>query len=253
MSAGGGVPVTVIVPCCNEEEALPLAESALQRLAGAAKPLWDLSYVFVDDGSSDKTWAVLNRLFGARGDCRLLRHGSNLGLTAAFLSGLRAAQTEIVAVIDCDCSYDPIQLLELLRELGPGTACVTASPYHPQGLVRGVAWWRIALSRWASHLYRLILRQRLWTYTSCFRVYRRSQILDLPISNKDFLGMAEIIAHLVARGRVVAEVPAILQARTAGQSKLRVARTAIGHIRLLATLARDRIETAKSWGHEADA
>jgi len=248
-----GVPVTVIVPCCNEEDALPLVKHALHRLSLAAKPVWDLTYIFVDDGSTDTTWAVLHRLFGHRIDCQLLRHQRNRGLTAACLTGLEAARTEIVAVIDCDCSYDPIQLLDLLGELRPGTACVTASPYHPQGAVQNVVWWRIALSRLASRLYRLTLQQRLWTYTSCFRVYRRSQVLDLPIANRDFLGMAEIIAHLVARGRPVAEVPTILRARTVGQSKLRVLRTAIGHIRLLAALVCNRIDTLKPWGHEADA
>ena len=245
--------VTIIVPCCNEEEALPLAESALRRLSEAANPRWAFRHVFVDDGSTDATWTVLNQLFGDRRDCRLIRHPRNRGLTAACLTGLRAAETEIVAVIDCDCSYDPLQILDLLAELGPTTSCVTASPYHPRGLVQDVVWWRLALSRSASRLYRLILRNGLWTYTSCFRVYRRSQILDLPISNCDFLGMAEIIALLSARGRIVAEVPAVLRARTVGQSKLRVLKTALGHVGLLTRIACDRIELFKSWGKEADA
>jgi len=246
-------PVTIIVPCCNEEEALPLVEGALQRLSEAAKPFWTFRYIFIDDGSTDATWTQLNRLFGDRQDCQLLRHPRNRGLTAACLTGLSAAETEIAAVIDCDCSYDPIQMLSLLKKLGPATACVTASPYHPRGRVQDVAWWRLALSRSASRLYRLILGNGLWTYTSCFRVYRRSQILDLPISSGDFLGMAEIIAHLVARGRAVEEVPAVLRARTVGQSKLRVLKTALGHVGLLGRIACDRIELAKSWGKEADA
>jgi dolichol-phosphate mannosyltransferase len=245
--------VTVVIPCCNEEAALPLAERALRRLTEAGQPFWTFRYIFVDDGSTDETWPVLQRLFGNREDCRLLRHPQNRGVTAACLSGMQAAETELVAVIDCDCTYDPVQLLYLLQELGANTSCVTASPYHPRGRVEDVVWWRLALSRSASRLYRLILRNGLWTYTSCFRVYRRSHILDLPIASSGFLGMAEIIAHLVARRRVVAEVPAVLRARTVGQSKLRVAKTAIGHAGLLARLAYGRINFAKSWGKEANA
>jgi dolichol-phosphate mannosyltransferase len=245
--------VTVVIPCCNEEAALPLAEKALQRLSDAGQPFWTFRYIFIDDGSTDATWTVLNRLFGDRRDCRLLRHSQNRGLTAACLTGLRAAESEFVAVIDCDCSYDPIQILYLLEELGPNISCVTASPYHPRGRVQDVAWWRLTLSRSASRLYRLILRNGLWTYTSCFRVYRRSHILDLPIMHDGFLGTAEIIALLLARGRTVAEVPAVLRARTVGQSKLRVIKTALGHSRLLARIAFDRIDFSKSWGKEADA
>jgi glycosyltransferase involved in cell wall biosynthesis len=235
--------VTVVVPCCNEEESLPLVESALARLASQR---WDFRYIFVDDGSTDATWSVLQRLFGHRSDCRLLRHPENRGVTAACMTGLRSAETEIVAVIDCDCSYDPVQLFNLLEKVGPDTSCVTASPYHPQGRVEGAVWWRIALSRLASRLYRMILGGQLWTYTSCFRVYRRSQVLDLPVANGGFLGMAEIIAYLLAHDRVVLEVPAVLRARTAGKSKLRVIKTAMGHFRLLASIARNSLGTSRT-------
>jgi glycosyltransferase involved in cell wall biosynthesis len=226
--------VTVVVPCCNEEDSLPLAERALHRLAN---PRWDFRYIFVDDGSTDGTWSTLQRLFGHRSDCRLLRHPENRGVTAACMTGLRAADTELVAVIDCDCSYDPVQLFPMLEKMRPDAACVTASPYHPEGRVEGAVWWRIALSRLASRIYRLVLGRRLWTYTSCFRVYRRSEVLDLPLVNAGFLGIAEVIAHLLARDRIVLEVPAVLRSRVAGKSKLRVLKTAIGHLRLIASIA----------------
>ena len=59
------------------------------------------------DASRDGTWDLLHRLFGARSDTTLLRHDRNRGVAAAILTGLRAAGTEIVCSIDCDCTYDP--------------------------------------------------------------------------------------------------------------------------------------------------
>ena len=55
---------------------------------------------------------------------------------------------------------------------------VTASPYHKDGGVRNVPGWRLFLSRGASFLYRRVLRSKLDTYTSCFRVYRRSSVVE---------------------------------------------------------------------------
>ena len=103
-----------------------------------------------------------------------MRHEANRGLAAAIPTGLAETQAEIVASLDADCTYDPLQLVPMLRLLAPDVDLVVASPYHPRGTVEGVAAWRLALSRLASRLYRCVMRNKLHTYTSCVRVYRRS-------------------------------------------------------------------------------
>jgi dolichol-phosphate mannosyltransferase len=82
-----------------------------------------------------------------------------------------------------------------------------------------------------------VLRQKLWTYTSCFRVYRRSVVARLKISEGGFLGVAEILALLDLAGHTVVEHPATLAVRLLGQSKMKTARGVADHIRLLAKLA----------------
>ncbi len=240
-------PVTVVVPCCNEAEVLPYTRTALEALSKAGAGRYRFHFVLVDDGSIDATWLILNELFGNRGDCTLLRHGANRGITAACVTGFRAAESEIVASLDCDLSYDPQQLIRLLDHMTPGVDCVTGSPYHPQGVVRNVPEWRLFVSRTASFLYRMTLRQKLATYTSCFRVYRRDAVLGLNIRRPGFLGIAEILARLDAEGRKIVEVPVVLNRRMAGQSKLRVVPTTLAHLQLLTALACDRI--ANSWRH----
>ncbi len=188
---------------------------------------------------------MLRRHFGDRAGCTIVRHERNRGVAQAILTGARAARTEVVASIDCDCTYDPHELGRLLPLLGDGVDVVTGSPYHPLGGVRNVPRWRLALSKSASALYRVVLRQRLHTYTSCFRAYRRSALLGLEIRHGGFLGVAEMLARLDLDGRTVVEYPTTLNVRVLGRSKMRVARTIFGHLRLVAELVAERARGAR--------
>jgi glycosyltransferase involved in cell wall biosynthesis len=190
----------------------------------------------VDDGSTDRTWSILRQLFGEKPDCTLIRQPTNLGVGAAILTGIRAAPTEIACSIDCDCTYDPSELVRLLPKLTANIDLVTGSPYHPAGRVLGVQRWRLFLSKAASALYRRVLRHKLHTYTSCFRVYRRSAILQLELKRQGFLGIAELIGKLDLNGHSIAECPATLTARAHGFSKMKTARVLAGHIGLLCEL-----------------
>ena len=96
-------PVTIVVPCFNERPALPYLANTLDSVGKLLGRDYVLSLIFVDDGSDDGTWEVLNRLFGNRENCRLVQHPRNLGVAAAILTGIRHANTEIVCSIDCDC------------------------------------------------------------------------------------------------------------------------------------------------------
>lgn len=178
-----------------------------------------MQFLFVDDGSTDDTWACLQALFGDRTHCVLLRHERNRGIAAGILTGIRHATTEVVASIDCDCSYDPSDLQRLLPLLTEGVAMVTASPYHPEGEVTHVPVWRLALSRAASFLYRRVLRHQLYTYTSCFRVYRRQAIRHLALQQEGFLGIVEMLGDLDRRGETIVECPARLESRVLANRK----------------------------------
>jgi glycosyltransferase involved in cell wall biosynthesis len=227
------MPVSIIVPCCNERTALPYLANTLDSVTKLLERDYEVSFIFVDDGSVDNTWELLNRLFGNKKNCHLLQHTQNRGVTAAILTGIRHAESEIVCSIDCDCSYDPHDLLPMLRMLTDDVDLVTASPYHPQGKVVNVPRWRLSLSRGASWLYGKVLRHKLSTYTSCFRVYRRSKVVDLQPTDLGFLGITEILGLLDLGGAHIVEFPATLQVRILGYSKMKVARTVLGHLKNL--------------------
>jgi polysaccharide deacetylase family protein (PEP-CTERM system associated) len=241
------MPVTVVVPCYNESQALPYLRNTLHSVTAAYQNSFEFTFLFVDDCSMDDTWQMLHALFGSDPACRFIRHERNRGMTATIRTGIEQARTEVVCSIDCDCSYDPHELGKMIPMLTEGVDLVTASPYHPRGGVRDVQRWRISLSMWASAAYRLALRQKLYTYTSCFRVYRRSSVLGLELREAGYMGMGEMIGLLHLQGGRTIEWPATLEARVLGLSKMKVLRNTLGHLRVLTRLAALRVLRALPW------
>lgn len=228
--------VTVVIPCYNEEKTLPYLANTLQGLEKRLEH-YNLSFIFVDDKSKDATFARLQEIFAVRKNVRILQHEQNKGVAAAIMTGLRAAKSEVVCSIDADCTYDPHELAQMIPLLTDDATLVTASPYHPQGGVRNVPAWRLSLSKGASWLYRRTLRQNLHTFTSCFRVYRRSAVTNIELTQNGFLGVAELLGKVVLRGEKIVEHPAVLEVRLFGFSKMKTARTIVGHLKLLSRLA----------------
>jgi polysaccharide deacetylase family protein (PEP-CTERM system associated) len=226
-------PLTLVVPCYNEARVLQYLANTLRQLEAEFADEYSLRYVFVDDCSSDATWQELHNVFGAWPACRLVRHETNRGVAAAIRTGIERADTTVVCSIDCDCSYDPRQLRAMLPLLADDVAVVTASPYHPMGEVRNVPGWRLLLSKGLSMLYRRVFRQKLYTYTACFRAYRRELVCDIELSEGGYLGLAELLIKLDRRGRRIVESPAVLEVRLLGHSKMKALRTIRGHLRML--------------------
>jgi glycosyltransferase involved in cell wall biosynthesis len=216
----------------NEEQGVSHLLETLHRLRNDLRDIYALRCILVDDGSTDGTWGLLQSAWDGREDVQLIRHEKNRGISAAIMTGIRAAESEIVCSMDSDCSYDPQDLKNMVPLL-EGAAMVTASPYHPDGRVVNVPAWRLFLSRNLSRLYSLILRNKLYTYTSCFRVYRRSVVANLELENSDFLGIAELVIQLIRAGQRVVEYPAVLGTRKFGASKMKTMKTIRGHLRLL--------------------
>ncbi|MGQ0643064.1 MAG: DUF3473 domain-containing protein [Gemmatimonadaceae bacterium] len=239
--SGRKLPVTVVVPCYNEAPVLRYLDNTLASVEAVLSPRYDLTFLFVDDASSDGTYEALKLLAVRRANYRVIRQRANSGVARAIQAGVLAADTDVVASIDCDCTYDPHELGRMIPLLREDVALVTASPYHPLGSVHGVPRWRLGASKVLSLLYRVVLRHKLHTYTSCFRVYRRSAVVDVVLARGDFLGIAELVTRLddgTPRGEQrIVEFPTTLSARVVGRSKMRALRIAAAHVVLLSSVA----------------
>ena len=232
--------ISVIVPCLNEEDSADNLSVALERLEGSLSS-FEFQFIIVDDGSTDRSVEDLRFLFRNKSNVRLIEHGENRGIAAAIRTGILAAETEIVCSMDFDCTYDPVQFANLLPAMTDGVDLVTASPYHPEGRVLNVPAWRLMISRCASTIYRILMRPDLYTYTSCFRVYRKSSIANIELIHNGFVGVAELLWRLDNNGGKIVEIPAVLDVRQFGQSKMRVVEVTAAHLRLLARILIGRV------------
>jgi polysaccharide deacetylase family protein (PEP-CTERM system associated) len=240
VSGAPRTPISIVVPCYNEELLVPHLKNTLDEVRQKLGGRYEIEFVLVDDGSTDQTWNKMRQAFGTRPDCLLLRHDVNEGVAAAIMTGLRGAHNDTVCSMDSDCSYDPLKLAEMIPQLTTGVDLVTASPYHPAGAVRNVPGWRLGLSKGCAWMYRRVLKTKLHTYTSCFRVYRRSTVAAVPLVHGRYLGIAEIIGRLDLAGKTVVEYPAVLESRMIGRSKMKTVRTVLGHLGLMVRLVWDR-------------
>jgi polysaccharide deacetylase family protein (PEP-CTERM system associated) len=229
-------PISIVIPCYNEELTLPYLSNTLEGVEAELSRDHDVHFMFVDDGSSDATWTSLQKIFGSRPNCTLIRHEVNRGVAATIMTGIRASESEVVCSMDCDCTYDPHELGPMVALLVPGVDMVTASPYHPKGKVLNVPEWRLFLSRTLSKMYGMVLRHQLATYTACFRVYRRSVVADVPLSRAGFIGVAELLGRLDLGGSHIVEYPTTLEVRILGRSKMKILTTMAGHTKLLLEL-----------------
>jgi dolichol-phosphate mannosyltransferase len=108
--------VSVIVPVYNEEENVPILQAELR----AALRGIDHEFIFVDDGSADRT---VERIEAAP-NLRVIRFEKNAGQSAAMYAGLQAARGMILVLIDGDLQNDPADIPKLIEEISRGADLV---------------------------------------------------------------------------------------------------------------------------------
>ena len=106
--------ISIVVPCYNEEAALPLFYQEVCRVAGEMAPV-EFEFLFVDDGSRDGTLPLLRQLAARDARVRFLSFSRNFGKEAGMLAGLQHAKGDFVALMDADLQDPPALLPELYR------------------------------------------------------------------------------------------------------------------------------------------
>ena len=108
--------ITLVVPCYNEEEVLPKFYDEVCRVAGEMSGQ-EFEFLFVDDGSRDKTLSILKELRKKDKRVRFLSFSRNFGKEAGLYAGLQNATGDYVAVLDADLQDPPELLQEMYRSL----------------------------------------------------------------------------------------------------------------------------------------
>ena len=224
-----------MVPCHNEEGNLPRYEAELFAALDALGA--DYEVLIVDDGSTDATAAAAAALKASRPSTSVLRLTPNRGLGGALRAGFSAARGEWIATLDADLTFRPESLKDMLAlARSSGADLIAGSPYLRAGDLASVPWARRLPSLMLNALYRGLFGLGLTAYTPVFRLYRASRLRELALTAEGFEINAEIAARAQLAGWRVAEVPAALETRMSGVSKLKRWRELARHASLIARL-----------------
>jgi len=215
--------ISVVVPVRNEERSVALL---VDELDSALQPLgipWET--IFVDDGSTDGTYAALTRLHAARDDVRVVRLRRNFGKAAALAAGFAQAGGEVIVTIDGDLQDDPAEIPHLLAKLEEGFDLVSGWKARRRDPLR-----RRLLSRVFNTVTRWISGVRLHDMNCGLKAYRAEVVRGLRLYG-ELHRFIPVLAH--HRGFRIAELPVNHRPREHGRSRYGLERYLRGFLDLL--------------------
>jgi glycosyltransferase involved in cell wall biosynthesis len=206
----------VVVPLYNEEESLP---HLVEQLLAALRPSGErFELVLVNDGSSDRTAEVLERLSQDIPELVGVLLRKNYGQTAAMAAGFDVAQGEVIVSLDGDLQNDPADIPMLLAKLREGYDLVSGWRHQRQD----AALQRKLPSKIANRLIGRVTGVRLHDYGCSLKAYRRDVLSDMRLYGElhRFLPALAFI-----EGARITEVKVNHRARQFGSSKYGIDRT----------------------------
>ena len=215
--------ISVVAPAFEEERSVALL---FEELEAALDPLgepWEV--VFVDDGSTDGTFAALTRLHAKNDNVRVVRLRRNFGKAAALAAGFEEAHGDIVVTIDADLQDDPAEIPRLLAKLDEGFDLVSGWKSN-----RRDPWTRRVPSRIFNRMASAVSGIRLHDVNCGLKAYRAEVVRDLRIYG-ELHRFLPVLAH--ERGYRVAELPVNHRPRSHGRSRYGVERYLRGFLDLL--------------------
>ena len=236
--------LSLVIPCYNEQEGIPWLAEKLNLALPSLREKYVLEIIFVDDGSTDKTNELLHQHF-SHPDVKIVKHDHNKNLGAALRTGFVHATGDLVAALDSDCTYQPQLIATMATMINEDTDIVTVSPYHPLGKVHNVPAYRLFLSKSVSRLYRMLLKSDLHTFTAMVRVYKKEVVKNVSFDSNTFLGVTEVLAKALLQGYKAKELPAELQVRRFGASKMKTLKVMRDHLGLLGKITKHKLVGAK--------
>ncbi|MCB9315361.1 MAG: glycosyltransferase family 2 protein [Lewinellaceae bacterium] len=105
--------VSIVIPLKNEAESLTELEAWIRRVVEQAGFTYEI--IFVDDGSTDNSWAVIEQLQAGNANVRAIKFRRNYGKSAALHVGFQAARGQVVITMDADLQDSPDEIPELYR------------------------------------------------------------------------------------------------------------------------------------------
>lgn len=224
--------LTIAIPLYNEEKSILNLHDRLTKSLKTIK-LDIVKVLLVDDGSIDDTNKLLNKFFDKKETFQIINHPKNLNLNGFLETAIQLCETEYIVFLDADCTFDPMLISDMIDLFSNDVEIINGSPYHPMGKINGVNKWRLLISKTANYIYKRLLKQDIYTFTSIFKMYKTSLIKNITLESEGFASVAELFVKSIIRGGKVVEFPCELSIRQYGYSKIKIIDSSIQHLKLM--------------------
>ncbi len=207
--------VSIVVPVYNEAANL---DGLWERLGTIAAGLPDWEVLFVDDGSSDNSLAMLKEIGAANSRVRVVELARNFGQHAAIMAGFRECRGEVIVTLDADLQNPPEEIPRLLEAIEAGNDVVGGWRAERQDQV-----YRKLASRLHNRVTSLIVGVPMHDYGCMLRAYRR-HIINTVVACDEKAAFIPALANSFAKK--VAEIEVGHDERAGGESKYNLLRLA---------------------------
>ena len=174
--------ISIVVPCYNEEESIPLFYEEVSKVVEKMKSKCTFEFIFINDGSKDKTLEELRKLAKKDKDVRYISFSRNFGKEAGMLAGLEAATGDYITTMDVDLQDPPTLLEEMFDTLETGEydCCATKSTNRD-----GYSFLRKIFTKWFYKIIGKMSKTEMVPGARDFRLMTR-QMVDAIISMQEY-------------------------------------------------------------------
>lgn len=202
--------LSFVIPVKDEQATLTSLFGGIATQAAKISDCWEV--IFVDDGSADQSWKVMEQLAAEHQErVKAIRFRHNAGKAAALAAGWKASMGDIVFTMDADLQDDPEEIPRFLDKVREGFDVVTGWKRE-----RHDPWHKVLPSRIFNFILSRVNKVELHDHNCGFKCYRREVTQSLPMYGE----MHRMVPSLAAmQGFRIAEIPVKHHPRRYGQSK----------------------------------
>ncbi|MEM9828665.1 MAG: glycosyltransferase family 2 protein [Planctomycetota bacterium] len=215
--------ISFVIPVFNEAESLVALHSAIDGVC--ATSALDFEVVFVDDGSTDGSWEIIQQLCTLRPATHGIRFRRNFGKAAALSAGFHEATGDVVITMDADLQDDPAEVPRMMAKLDDGFDVVSGWKK-----VRHDPWHKRYPSKVFNALVSRLTGVKLNDHNCGFKAYRREVTEEVQLYGERHRFVPVLAA---AQGYRIGEIEVTHHARKFGHSKYGVSRLVKGFLDLV--------------------
>ena len=215
VTENGSLKVSILVPAFNEEKTI---ERVLTKLI--ALPIGDREIVVVDDGSTDATRDIVQKMADVRSEIVFVSLPTNSGKTSAISRAIAESTGDVLIVQDADLEYDPSEILDVIGPILDGVADVVyGSRFLVKRASRVLYYYHYLANKFLTCLSNILTNRNMSDIETCYKAFHRSVIAPMKLRSRGFGMEVEITAMVCKTQARTYEVPISYYGRTYEEGK----------------------------------